>query len=215
MSIAKEYQEIKEFFKERYRDLDTAAEENSSDPFTTLVSCIISQRTKEERTKQASERLFKLADSPEKMNELTEEEIKEAIRPAGMYNQKSERIKKVTERILNEYDGEVPRSREELMKLPGVGYKTADVTRCFGFGIDTIPVDTHVNRVPKRWGWLPEEASKEEVKQKLEEVASEEEYGFFHVALIHFGRDICLPRGPKCSECPFTDFCQYYKENKK
>ncbi len=214
MNIEQQYHEILEFFKNKYSDLDTAAEENSNNAFTTLVSCIISQRTKEERTKKASENLFKLANSPEQMKELTEEEIKETIKPAGMYNQKAERIKKATKRILNEYDGEVPRSRDELMKLPGVGYKTADVTRCFGFNINTIPVDTHVNRIPKRWGWIPEEASKEEVKQKLEEIVPEEEYRFFHVALIHFGREICLPRNPNCGECPFTNFCEYYKENK-
>jgi len=215
MDIDEQYQEVKKFFKDRYSDLDTAAEENSRDPYTTLISCIISQRTKEERTKQASKRLFSKADSPEQMDKLSQQEIKESIKPAGMYNQKSKRIKQTTKQILEEYNGKVPKSRVELMKLPGVGYKTADVTRCFGFGIETIPVDTHVNRIPKRLGWVPEDSSKEQVKEKLEEITPKNERGFFHVALIHFGRDICLPRKPKCEECQFTGFCDYYKENIK
>ncbi len=214
MDIKEEYQEVKKFLKKRYSDLDTAAEENSRDPYTTLISCIISQRTREERTKKASENLFNKASSPEKMKELSEEEIKESIKPAGMYNQKAERIKETTDRIIEEYSGEVPKSREELMKLPGVGYKTADVTRCFGFNVNTIPVDTHVNRIPKRLGWVPEDASKEEVKEKLEEITPKKERSFFHVSLIHFGREICLPRKPKCEECPFTNFCKYYKEKR-
>ncbi len=215
MNIEEQYLEMKNFFKDKYSHLDTAAEDNSSNPFTTLISCIISQRTREERTKEASEKLFSKANTPEEMNELTQEEIKELIKKAGMYNQKSKRIKKVTEKILNEHGGKVPESRKELMKLPGVGYKTADVTRCFGFNVDTIPVDTHVNRIPKRIGWIPEKASKEEVREKLEEIVPKEDQRFFHVALIHFGRDICLPRSPKCEKCPFNDFCSYYKENKE
>ncbi len=214
MNLKEQYKEIKKFFEERYSELETAAEDNSRNPYAVLISCIISQRTKEERTKKASRKLFKEADSLEKMNDLSEEEIKELIKQAGMYNQKAKRIKKTTEKILEEHDGEVPRSREELMKLPGVGYKTADVTRCFGFDINTIAVDTHVNRIPKRWGWLPKEASKEEVKKKLEEITPKEDRRFFHVALIHFGRDICLPRNPKCEKCQFTDFCDYYIKKK-
>lgn len=214
MNTHKQYQQIINFFKDRYSELNTAAEENSRNPYKTLISCIISQRTKEERTKQASEKLFKKADSPEKMKKLTEQEIKESIKPAGMYNQKAKRIKKTTQKILDEYNGKVPRSREELMKLPGVGYKTADVTKCFGFGEHTIPVDTHVNRVPKRWGWIPKKASKEEVKEKLEKIAPKKDHRLFHVAIIHFGRDLCLPRNPKCEECPFTEFCEYYEKNK-
>lgn len=215
MNKEEQYRRMKKFFQERYSDLETAAEQGDSDPYRTLVSCVISQRTKEERTREASRRLFNKANTPKEVSKLSKEEITKAIRPAGMYNQKAERIKKLTDIILEDYNGKVPKSRTKLMELPGVGYKTADVTRCFAFGVETVPVDTHVNRIPKRIGWVSKKSSTEEVREKLEEIVPKKDRRFFHSALIHFGRDICLPRGPRCEECSFNGFCKYYKNKKK
>lgn len=214
MNLEKQYKQVKDFLRKRYRDLETAAEQRDSDPYKTLVSCIISQRTKEERTREASKKLFIKAQTPQEVSKLDEDRLAELIRPAGMYNQKASRIKKLTEMLLEKHGGKVPESREELMKLPGVGYKTADVTRCFGFGAETIAVDTHVNRIPKRIGWVPEKATFEQVKEKLEELVPRKERRFFHTSLIHFGREICQPIKPRCEKCSFTEFCEYYKKNR-
>jgi len=122
------------------------------DPFRVLISCILSQRTREENTAAASRALFKVASTPSKILEIPETKLQKLIKVAGFAKQKAKRIRLVSKIILTKYEGRVPKRYEELLELPGVGPKTANVVLCYGFNIPCIPVDTHVNRISRRLG---------------------------------------------------------------
>lgn len=124
------------------------------DPFDVLISTLISLRTKDEVTLVASRRLLGLAPTPAKMLQLRQQQIEEAIYPAGFYRTKAANMLAISRILLDQYDGKVPSTKEELMALPGVGIKTANLTLNLGFGIDAICVDTHVHRISNRMGWI-------------------------------------------------------------
>ena len=172
------------------------------DPFRVLVSCILSQRTREENTEAAARNLFSVASTPQQILRLPPAELEKLIRGVGFAKQKAERIRKVCMILIEKYDGRVPRERESLMELPGVGPKTADVTRCCGFGDPCIPVDTHVNRISKRLGLVREEADVEEVQEALRKIFRREDWTLLNRGMVLFGREICLPRNPRCGLCP-------------
>ena len=136
-------------------------------PYTVLISTLISLRTKDDVTLAASERLFSLADNPEKMLSLSDEEIEKAIYPAGFYKRKAQNIKEISKTLIEKYDGKVPSTQEELLALPGVGIKTANLTLNLGFNIDAICVDCHVHQIANRIGWIdtktPEERDRKSV----------------------------------------------------
>jgi len=175
-------------------------------PFRVLISCILSQRTKDEITRDASKRLFKIADSPEKILKLSERKIAELIKPVGFYNQKAKRIKEVVKIILEKYGGRVPSSREELMKLPGVGGKTADVVLCYGFGKEVIPVDTHVATISRRLG-LTKSKDPEKIRKDLHRIMPKRYRRIFNLLMVEFGKEVCRTRKPKCRICPIKDYC--------
>jgi len=189
--------ELLRFLKERYPE--AVARE---DPFRVLISCILSQRTREENTEAASQALFSVAPTPERMLKLPLRRLERLIRRVGFAKQKARRIKEVCRILLEKYEGRVPSEREKLMELPGVGPKTADVTRCYGFGEPCIPVDTHVNRISKRLGLVREEADVEEVQRELKRIFRREDWALLNRGMVLFGREICLPRNPACSLCP-------------
>jgi endonuclease-3 len=185
-----------------------------SDPFEVLISCVLSQRTRDENTRKASEALFSVANTPEEISKMSLDKLEKLIRPSGPYRQKAKRIKEISKIISERYKGKVPKDREELMELPGVGFKTADIVRCYAYGIPTIPVDTHVNRIPKRLGLVPENVDVEEVRKRLEELVPEEKMFIVNLGLVSFGQEICKPRYPRCPVCPLNDICDYYKNLK-
>ncbi len=190
--------ELIEFLKRRYRKELV----ERSEPFRVLISCILSQRTREENTETASRALFSVASGPEEILRIPEARLRELIKPAGFPRQKARRIREVCRILLEKYGGRVPRSRDELLKLPGVGYKTADVTLCYGFGVPCIPVDTHVNRISKRLGLVHPRADAEEVQRTLRDIFPKREWRLLNRGLVLFGREICLPRNPRCELCP-------------
>ena len=132
-------------------------------PYTVLISTLISLRTKDDVTLAASERLFSLADNPEKMLSLSDEEIEKAIYPAGFYKRKAQNIKEISKTLIEKYDGKVPSTQEELLALPGVGIKTANLTLNLGFNIDAICVDCHVHQIANRIGWINTKTPEESV----------------------------------------------------
>ena len=150
---------IIEFLEKRYGKEIKEYYTQKSDPFNVLISCVLSQRTREENTAKAVKDLFSIASSPEEILKIPDERLQELIKPAGFYRQKSKHIKQICKILLDEHNGNVPKKREELLKLPGIGYKTADVTLCYGHGIPTVAVDTHVNRISKRLGLVDEKAN--------------------------------------------------------
>lgn len=180
--------------------------------FKLLISTVLSQRTRDENTWKASKQLFSVARTPKTLYKLPLNKIEKLIRPSGPYRQKAKRIKEISRIILEDYKGLVPRTREELMRLPGVGYKTADIVLSYGFGVPTIAVDTHVNRIPKRIGIVNKKANVEEAREKLESLIKGKKRFLVNLGLVRFGQEICKPVNPRCGECPLKKICKHYKE---
>ena len=182
------------------------------DPFKVLVGCVLSQRTREENTDAACKALFSVASSPQQILELSMPKLRRLIKPAGLTKQKASNIKHICRIILKKHGGKVPESREALMELPGVGPKTADVTLCYGFGKPCIPVDVHVNRISRRIGLVPRKIKLGEVGKVLQTVFPREDWHLVNRGFVLFGREICLPRNPKCDICQIKDVCEFERQ---
>ena len=175
-------------------------------PYTVLISTLISLRTKDDVTLAASERLLSLADNPEKMLSLSEEEIEKAIYPAGFYKRKAQNIKEISKTLIEKYDGKVPSTQEELLALPGVGIKTANLTLNLGFNIDAICVDCHVHQIANRIGWIDTKTPEESV-DALESIMPRRFWIPLNELLVAYGQNVCLSISPLCSECPICKEC--------
>lgn len=175
-------------------------------PYTVLISTLISLRTKDDVTLAASERLFSLADNPEKMLSLSDEEIEKAIYPAGFYKRKAQNIKEISKTLIEKYDGKVPSTQEELLALPGVGIKTANLTLNLGFNIDAICVDCHVHQIANRIGWINTKTPEESV-DALESIMPRRFWIPLNELLVAYGQNVCLSISPLCSECPICKEC--------
>jgi endonuclease III len=187
----------------------------TDDPFLLLVGTVLSQNTNDRNSLPAYERLVAKFKTPEQITGADEREIQELIRRAGLYKIKSKRLKEISRVVLEKYDGDLSRimkkptedARKELLSLPGVGFKTADVVLAFGAGRGVFPVDTHVFRVSKRLGFANKNDDHEQVKQALEAVTPPGRRIKGHVFLIQLGRRHCRARNPLHSECPINSFC--------
>ncbi len=180
--------------------------EMNSDPYRVLFSTIISLRTRDEVTITASERLFHRSPDLKALLETDETEVAELIYPAAFYRNKAASIKKCADIIQNEYDGTVPSDRQELLRLPGVGRKTANLTLNLGFGINAICVDTHVHRISNRMGWV-ETKTPDDTELALEKILPEKYWIPLNEMLVSYGQKICTPLSPRCSECTLTKGC--------
>ncbi|MFH7860673.1 MAG: endonuclease III [Candidatus Aenigmatarchaeota archaeon] len=179
-------------------------------PFKLLIGTILSQRTRDEKTSQAWKKLFSRANTPEKILNLSEKEIQSLIKDVGFYRQKAKRIKKISQIILQEYKGKVPSSREELIKLPGVGPKTADVVLSYSFGKPVIAVDTHVATISKRLGWTKNNEP-EKIREDLHKIVPKKYRLIINILFVEFGKDICKAK-PKCYACPIIKFCKFTRK---
>jgi len=193
-------EELLRMLEERYGE--RVRERWYSDPFHVLVACILSQRTREENTEKASRALLSVAPTPERLSSLPLPRIRRLIRGVGLAGQKARNLKRTARLLLERYGGRVPETREALMELPGVGPKTADVVLCYGLGKPAVPVDTHVNRISKRLGLVREGAGLEEVRETLQRLFPVEKWHLLNRGMVLFGREICLPRHPRCGQCP-------------
>lgn len=178
-------------------------------PYEVLVRTILSQRTRDENTDKATESLFSVYPTMEEVANAPVEKIAELVRQAGFYNVKAARIKEVSNILLDEYDGVVPDDIKELMKLPGVGRKTANCVLVFGFQKDAIPVDVHVHRISNRLG-LVHTKEPEETEEVLREIVPQEYWLPINDLMVQFGQNICKPINPQHIECPFTELCDFY-----
>lgn len=176
------------------------------DPFKVLISTIISLRTKDAVTEAASKRLFSLADTPEKMMTLSPEEIEKAIYPTGFYKRKSINILELSKIILDQYEGIVPDTVEELLKLKGVGRKTANLTVTLGYNALGICVDVHVHRITNRWGYV-KTSNPDETEFVLREKLPERHWIEINDLLVCYGQNLCTPISPHCSKCPVFGYC--------
>ncbi len=175
-------------------------------PYRVLISTLLSLRTKDETTLKASERLFKVADTPEKMLNLSKEQIEKLIYPVGFYHRKAEQILKISKILIEKYNGKVPDDLDELLKLPGVGRKTANLVLNEGFGKLGICVDTHVHRISNRLG-LVKTKTPEQTEFALRKILPEKYWIIFNTLLVTLGQNICTPISPKCSICPIERYC--------
>ncbi len=175
-------------------------------PYRILISTLLSLRTKDETTFEASKRLFVKADTPQKMLSLSKEEIEKLIYPVGFYHRKAEQILKISEILIEKFGGKVPDTLEELLELPGVGRKTANLVLNEGFGKLGICVDTHVHRISNRLG-LVKTKNPTETEFALQKVLPKKHWIIFNTLLVTLGQNICTPISPKCSECPLNKIC--------
>ncbi len=181
--------------------------EESREPYHVLISTVISLRTKDEVTLAASRRLFALAATPQQMLTLSPGEIEQAIYPAGFYRTKAKNILEISRILIESYGGRVPDSRDDLLALPGVGIKTANLTLNLGFGIDAVCVDTHVHRISNRMGWISTK-SPEESEQVLQDVLPRRFWIPLNELLVTYGQRICTPASPWCSRCGVYSQCR-------
>jgi endonuclease-3 len=184
----------------------TQIAKRSRSPFRVLVSTVISARTKDEVTGAASKRLFAIASTPEKMARLRVPSIEKAIFPAGFYKTKAKAIKALCRMLIDEFDGKVPDEIEELVRLPGVGRKTANLVLTLGFGKPGICVDTHVHRVCNRLGAVRTKSPKE-TEFALREVLPKRNWIEINDLLVMYGQAVCNPVSPWCSRCGIIKNC--------
>lgn len=177
-----------------------------NDPFCVLISTLLSLRTKDDVTLKASVRLLERADNPFAMLKLSQEEIENLIFPVGFYHTKAQRILEVSSVLVDKYNGTVPHTVEELLALPGVGIKTANLTLNLGFGIDAICVDCHVHQISNRLGWIKTKTP-EESERVLQGVMPEKYWIPLNELLVSYGQEICTSISPKCSMCPYCAEC--------
>ena len=187
---------------------DPHTELNFVNPYTLVVAVALSAQATDVGVNKATEKLFAVADTPEKMLALGEEGVAEHVKTIGLWRNKAKNVIALSEMILREFGGDVPRTREELVRLPGVGRKTANVVLNEAFGQPTIAVDTHIFRVSNRTGLAPGKTP-DQVEEALEAVTPAEfKLGAHHWLILH-GRYTCLARTPKCWQCGIADLCRF------
>ena len=177
-------------------------------PFTLLVAVVLSAQATDAGVNKATPALFAAADTPEKMVALGEERVRDLIKTIGLFRTKAKNVVELSRRLVAEHGGQVPRSREALEALPGVGRKTANVVLNMAFGEPTIAVDTHIFRVGNRTGLAPGK-NPFEVEQKLEAAVPASYKLHAHHWLILHGRYTCVARKPLCEKCIISDLCQW------
>jgi endonuclease-3 len=179
---------------------------SARDPFRILISCLLSLRTKDKTTSEASARLFALAHTPAGLLKLPLRKIERAIYPVGFYRTKAKSIHAICRRLLDVYGGTVPDSIEELVTLSGVGRKTANLVVTVGYKKPGICVDTHVHRISNRWGYVKTKTP-EETEQALREKLPKPYWITFNDLLVPYGQNLCQPVSPLCSRCKLAEYC--------
>ena len=176
------------------------------DPFRILIGCVISLRTKDEVTYPATERLFRRASAPEKMMRLREATIAREIFPAGFYRRKAAQIRGISRQLVERHGGRVPGTIDELLELPGVGRKTANLVVTLGFRKPGICVDIHVHRITNRLGWV-RTTHPDRTEERLREVLPRRHWIPINEILVRHGQQTCRPISPICSACPVSPDC--------
>ncbi len=198
---------LKSLYKQWDTPIVTKIKNKSHNPFRILIATILSQRTKDNVTAEASERLFKLAGTPSVMNRLSVKQFEKAIYPVGFYKTKAKRIKSIVYIIVNKYNGTVPDTVEELIKLKGVGRKTANLVITLGYNKLGICVDTHVHRISNRFGFVKTKTPYN-TEMALRKTLPVKYWIIYNDLLVSLGQAICRPVSPKCSICPVGTYCQ-------
>jgi endonuclease-3 len=177
-------------------------------PFVTLISCILSLRTKDEVTAQASQRLLTKYHTPQQILQLNDKQLETMIYPVGFYKTKAKRIKEISQTLIEKYQGNVPDTMEGLLSLKGVGRKTANIVMVYGHKKHGyLPIDTHCHRIPNRLGWIKTKTP-EETERELLKILPSEYWDDFNDLFVRFGQTICVPVSPFCSRCSIQRYCK-------
>ncbi|MBB5323360.1 endonuclease-3 [Anoxybacillus tepidamans] len=184
-------------------------------PFELLIAVVLSAQCTDALVNKVTKQLFEKYKTPEDYVSVPLEELQQDIRSIGLYRNKAKNIQKLCAMLIEQYNGQVPNDRDELMKLPGVGRKTANVVVSVAFGVPAIAVDTHVERVSKRLGFCRWKDSVLEVEETLMRKIPKEEWSITHHRMIFFGRYHCKAQAPKCDVCPLLDLCREGKKRMK
>jgi endonuclease-3 len=178
----------------------------NNDPFYVLITTVLSQRTRDSVTNSSAKTLFNKYNSPNELVHADENEIESLIKNVGFYRVKTQRIKQISEMILDEYDGQVPDNLNDLLKLPGVGRKTANCVLTYAFSKKAIAVDTHVHRISNRIG-LVDTKTPEQTEKELKNIVPENLWNKINELFVRFGQNTCRPVSPRCDLCVLNDTC--------
>jgi len=182
-------------------------------PFMVLVSCLLSLRTRDEITDAASRRLFVLASSPKKLLRLDPKQVEKAIYPVAFYRNKTLRLYEISRALIDDNDGKVPDSLDQLLRLKGVGRKTANLTLVLGHNKPGVCVDIHVHRIVNRWGYV-QTKSPNETEKALRCKLPKRYWMEINNLLVSFGQNICKPQSPFCSNCVVLEYCEQVGVNR-
>lgn len=199
---------IIDIFEEKYPDPESALNYNSE--FELLIATILSAQTTDKQVNKVTSKLFNKYNTPEDFASLKPEELEQEIKSIGLYKNKSKYIVKTAKKLIDDYKGIVPDTRKELIELPGVGRKTANVVLSCAFTKDAFPVDTHVFRLANRIGLVKADKVRK-VEEGLMEVIPKKYWSQMHHWLIFHGREVCKAQNPKCNKCKIKKFCDYYQ----
>jgi endonuclease-3 len=187
--------------------VEKIAEENQADPFDVLISTMLSAQTRDPVTAAASDRLFRAARTPRTMARLTAKQIEKLIYPVSFYRHKARHVKATCRILVDRYKGRVPGTMEELLTLPGVGRKTANLVLILSFkSVKNICVDTHVHRISNRLGWVATRTP-DETEQALYKATDERWWPYLNLYLVTWGQNVCRPVYPRCGECVIREHC--------
>ena len=196
-------QQIQQQLDECYPELTVPL--SHEDPYTLLIAVLLSAQCTDVRVNQVTPKLFARASTPEEMLKLSVDEIREIIRPCGLAPSKAKAIAELSRVLVDDYDGRVPKTFEELEALRGVGHKTASVVIVQAFGMPAFPVDTHIHRLAARWG-LSRAKNVEQTERDLKKLFAPKTRGRVHLQFIYFGRKICPARGHDLTACPICSW---------
>jgi endonuclease-3 len=200
---------INSILAETYPDAKCAL--NFRNPFQLLVATILSAQCTDERVNMVTPTLFKHFPDAATMAEADQEELEQLIRTTGFFRNKAKSLRGMSQALVRDYKGKVPRTMEQLRPLPGVGRKTANVVLGNSFDVPGLTVDTHMSRVNQRLG-LTRNTDPEKIERDLMELIPQPEWTLYSHRIIHHGRQICIARKPKCEICPLRELCEYYQK---
>ncbi len=197
---------IAKYTEDFFEPVVTRIKKEKVDPFEILVGTILSLRTKDNVTESASLRLFKVVKTPYDLKKLSVEEIEKLIYPVGFYRRKAVQLKEIADVLIEKYGGKVPNTLDELLKIKGVGRKTANLVITEAFDDYGICVDTHVHRISNRLGWVKTKTP-EQTEEELRKILPKKYWKKINQYLVTFGQNVCKPVSPLCSKCPLTSIC--------
>ncbi len=174
--------------------------------FKILISCLLSLRTQDKNTEKVSKQLFEVAQTPKEIIALPIKKLEKLIYSSGHYKKKARVLQHVSQDLINRFDSKVPKTKEELLSIKGVGPKTANIVLAFAFGELVLPIDTHCHRIPNRLGWVNTKTA-EKTEKELEKVLPKKYWREFNAIFVQFGQEICQPISPWCNKCPIEKYC--------